>query len=70
MKIPKSKYRKALDKRRKNVLMMYDDLTEENPEASDYSKHNLIASRMGLTREGVRKIVMRYYQEYKEDERK
>lgn len=69
MKLPKSKYRKALDKRRKNVIMMYEELTEEYPEVSDYSKHNLIASRMGLTREGVRKIVMRYYQEYKEDER-
>lgn len=37
MKLPKSKYRKALDKRRKNVIMMYEELTEEYPEASDYS---------------------------------
>lgn len=67
MKLPKSKYRKALDKRRKNVIMMYEELTEEYPEVSDYSKHNLIAERMSLTREGVRKIVMRYYQESKEN---
>lgn len=55
MKLPKSKYRKATEKRRKNVIMMYEELTEEYPEASDYSKHNLIAERMSLTREGVRK---------------
>lgn len=67
MKLPKSKYRKALDKRRKNVIMMYKELTEEYPEASDYRKHNHIAERMSLTREGVRKIVMRYYQESKEN---
>lgn len=67
MKLPKSKYRKALDKRRKNVIMMYEELTEKYPEVSDYSKHNFIAERMSLTREGVRKIVMRYYQESKEN---
>ena len=67
MKLPKSKYRKALDKRRKNVIMMYEELTEKYPEASGYSKHNFIAERMSLTREGVRKIVMRYYQESKEN---
>ena len=67
MKLPKSKYRKATEKRRKNVIMMYEELTVEYPEASDYSKHNLIAERMSLTREGVRKIVMRYYQESKEN---
>lgn len=67
MKLPKSKYRKATEKRRKNVIMMYEELTKEYPEASDYSKYNLIAERMSLTREGVRKIVMRYYQESKEN---
>ena len=67
MKLPKSKYRRATEKRRKNVIMMYEELTEEYPEASDYSKQNLIAERMSLTREGVRKIVMRYYQESKEN---
>lgn len=67
MKLPKSKYRKATEKRRKNVIMMYKELTDEYPKASDYVKHNFIAERMGLTREGVRKIVMRYYQESKDN---
>ena len=57
MKLPKTKSRRAIERRRKNVIKLFTELTRDNPDASEYAKCMFIADRMNLTREGVRKII-------------